>query len=44
MSSWRQPWLVNVVDEVIRYNVSEEDLGSLREWEKESNFYKKGVL
>jgi hypothetical protein len=42
--SWKQPWLVNAVDEIIGYNVSEKVLGSLREWEKERNFYRKGVL
>ena len=42
--SWQQPWLLNAVDKVSGYNVSNEVMKHLKVWEKERNFYRKGVL
>lgn len=41
--SWEKAWLRNAVDGMVGYNVSEDTLKELQIWEKERNFYKKGV-
>ena len=40
---WNTTWL-DLVDGWAGYNVSEEAMKSLLQWEAESNFYAKGVL
>lgn len=42
--SWQKPWLLNAVDGMVGYNVSEEKLSEIKVWEKERDFYHKGVL
>lgn len=42
--SWEKEWLRNAVDKMVSYNVSDETMSKLKEWEMARNFYSKGVL
>lgn len=42
--SWAQPWMMNSVDSVVGYNVSEDVMKDLKEWEEKKEWYKKGLL
>ncbi|TAQ87813.1 hypothetical protein B7494_g3839 [Chlorociboria aeruginascens] len=41
--TWKQPWLENVVDEAVGYNVSSDVLAHLKELEEKRDFQEKGV-
>ncbi|EEP76986.1 conserved hypothetical protein [Uncinocarpus reesii 1704] len=41
---WGQKWVERLADEVSTYNVSSDQLQSLRQWEKERDFHIKGVF
>jgi hypothetical protein len=41
--SWKQPWLENSVDLAVGYNVSEDIMKDLKEWEEKKEWYKKGL-
>jgi hypothetical protein len=42
--TWKQPWLENSVDLAVGYNVSEDTMRNLEEWEEKKEWYKKGLL
>ncbi|KAE9369310.1 hypothetical protein N431DRAFT_427493 [Stipitochalara longipes BDJ] len=42
--SWEQPWLANSVDLAVGYNVSEDVMKDLKEWEEKKEWYKKGLF
>lgn len=42
--SWESKWLHDAVDGMIGYNVTDETMTTLIEWEAKRDFYRKGVL
>lgn len=39
-----EPWLTNIADKVLLYNVNEKQLQDLKDWEKKNNYRRKAVF